>query len=457
MGDTRNAGKEERKKKKTGDGFKEDSVCKYHLVGFCPEHEDLFHNTKRDLGECNKTHFSISKDEFDKHPEKERYRIEYERKLLRHLEAICRRCDDWTAKEKAKNEAASQKAMDAGGNDVARAEISKLNEEIGKLLAEAEDYASEGNVMFSREKVEQAECLKRKAEDWEGKARALPEVCEVCGVTKENDQGGINKFSHSMGKVHLGYTLIRKWLSDLKAKEEKRIDDKQEAREERERRSEERGGIEKIKKGHYDKEDKEADEADGAKKEGSLEGDGGRKNAEEGNDKDGGAEAPEQKRERDGGKEADGDDGRKKRRRDDNDADRPAERSGGRRGENENGDRAADRAGGRRREDDDTDRNAGGRSDRGCDRDRGGDRGGGDRGGGDRGGGGRRREGYDTDRNDERSGGRRRDDVDDDRYGDRGGGRRRQEDDDRYADRNSGRRRQDDDDRYEGGRSRRRP
>eukprot|EP00401_Gymnodinium_catenatum_P051737 CAMPEP_0117480326 /NCGR_PEP_ID=MMETSP0784-20121206/12335_1 /TAXON_ID=39447 /ORGANISM="" /LENGTH=388 /DNA_ID=CAMNT_0005274765 /DNA_START=358 /DNA_END=1525 /DNA_ORIENTATION=- len=225
MGQARNAGKEERKKKKRGESFKDDTVCKFQLVGFCPEHEDLFHNTKRDIGECRKTHFEISKEEFDNHPEKARYKAEYETLLLRHLEAHVRRADDWAAKERQKNELASQKQAELGGNEVARQEIDKLNDMAGKLYAEAENLASAGKVELSKAKVLLAEQLQKKKADWEAKARDAPaaEVCEVCGLTKENDAGAEkgNKFTHTEGKVHQGFLLIRKWYAELREKQKR--------------------------------------------------------------------------------------------------------------------------------------------------------------------------------------------------------------------------------------------
>jgi len=48
MGQTRNVDLKEAKKKK-GQNFKEENVCKFYLVGFCPQNEQLFKNTKRRL------------------------------------------------------------------------------------------------------------------------------------------------------------------------------------------------------------------------------------------------------------------------------------------------------------------------------------------------------------------------------------------------------------------------
>merc|ERR1712187_616313 len=68
--------------------------------------------------------------------------------------------------------------------------------------------------------LEEADQFKAKAEDYVAKAGEVPEECEICGLTKENNSGGdkANKFQHEMGKVHQGFVLLRKWHADLKKK-----------------------------------------------------------------------------------------------------------------------------------------------------------------------------------------------------------------------------------------------
>lgn len=323
MGDTRNAGKEERKKEKRNDTFTKESVCKYHLLGFCPQHEDLFHNTKRDLGECPKTHFEISKEEFDSHPDKERYQAEYEELLVRHLEGIVRRCDDWTVKEKQKNQAAIDKAMQEGGNEVARTEIGKLNEMASKLLEEAENLAEEGQMDASKAKVELANQLKEKATDWEAKAKTIPEVCEVCGLTKENNSGGekANKFAHSAGKVHQGFLLIRKWHADTRAKVSKTDMEvaccsSKDKRDDRDRRREEESRDEEGSARKSDRQrGKDADESN-RRADHPRDRDGARRNAGDRDDRDYGGGGSDRHRRDTKGRDAneDGrDDGRRRR------------------------------------------------------------------------------------------------------------------------------------------------
>lgn len=239
MGQSRNAGKEERKKKPQGDSFKQDSVCKFDLVGFCPENEELFFNTKRDLGKCSKTHYEFSRSEFNAHPDVKRYTAEYEKLLMEHLSVLCRQCDDWGMKEKRKNE---ERTADVAGG-VAREEIKKLNEAASKRLADAEEMASAGDVKGSKAKMQEADELSKKVADWETKAGVAVEVCSICGSSKESDiaaekaskvlheMGRVHEtvwerpaklgFAHEMGKIHQGYVKIRDSLAELKSKFQK--------------------------------------------------------------------------------------------------------------------------------------------------------------------------------------------------------------------------------------------
>jgi len=132
--------------------------------------------------------------------------------------------------------------------------------------SEAEDLASLGNVDDSRHKVACAKEYERKAKDWDAKAMGMPEVCEICGSTKENDTGiKATGFAHSGGKVHQGFVMIRKWHKDLKEKEDKgelpvKGDPSADAKDDRDRRRERsrspRADDKTVRKGADDKDDR---------------------------------------------------------------------------------------------------------------------------------------------------------------------------------------------------------
>merc|ERR1719210_550106 len=92
MGTRRNASLRDAQKTK-GENFKDDDICKFYLLGFCPQHEQLFISTKRDLGDCNKVHSDALRGEFEAHPEHARYRRRYELEFRDYLERCVRDAD----------------------------------------------------------------------------------------------------------------------------------------------------------------------------------------------------------------------------------------------------------------------------------------------------------------------------------------------------------------------------
>ena len=75
MGVNRNAPVNARLKQ---EHFSDGDVCKYFLVSVCPN--DLFPNTKYDLGPCNKRHDEFFKNQFLNTTENER--LKYEKKAI---------------------------------------------------------------------------------------------------------------------------------------------------------------------------------------------------------------------------------------------------------------------------------------------------------------------------------------------------------------------------------------
>jgi len=217
MGSHRNVDMKEAKARK-GNNFKEDNICKFYLIGFCPQHEDLFHSTKRDIGRCPKVHSEAMKSEFEEHPDKEKFLGEYERQLKNYLEELARGADERVARERRNIQAANQQIEEAGPNETAKAEIKKLNDQAAALFLEAETLAEDDKFNESKVKLELAEGIKKRAGDWEEKARAArtEDVCEVCGSRMENGDPSKAKFRHEDGKIHAGFVKIRQWLTEIR-------------------------------------------------------------------------------------------------------------------------------------------------------------------------------------------------------------------------------------------------
>jgi len=265
MGQTRNLKKDKNQKGRSGEDFKHPDVCKLYLAGFCPENEQLFHNTKRDLGACSKTHFAVDTEEFNAHPEKKRYQEAYELQLCNHLSSILRRCEEWTAREKGKHEAALQ----TFSGKLPNAEVGKKKDQASRMLEQAEELASKGDFEGSKRMINDAKDREQEAVELEESGSAFPEICEVCGERKDNDKR--SAFKHEAGKVHQGILTIKKMYADLKKREGKGeirvhqdiVDEErdQKDRDAKERRAKERDERERREKERREKQRRDEKEA----------------------------------------------------------------------------------------------------------------------------------------------------------------------------------------------------
>ncbi|XP_045156093.1 putative RNA-binding protein Luc7-like 1 isoform X1 [Echinops telfairi] len=164
-----------------------------------------------------------------------------------HLESFIAECDRRTELAK-KRLAETQEEISA--EVAAKAEkVHELNEEIGKLLAKAEQLGAEGNVEESQKTLMEVEKVRtRKKEAEEEYRNSMPassfqqqklRVCEVCSAYLGLHDNDRRLADHFGGKLHLGFIQIREKLDQLRKtvaeKQEKRNQDRLRRREERER------------------------------------------------------------------------------------------------------------------------------------------------------------------------------------------------------------------------------
>ncbi|XP_007910260.1 putative RNA-binding protein Luc7-like 2 isoform X1 [Callorhinchus milii] len=236
--------------------FTDDRVCKSHLLSCCPH--DILSGTRMDLGECTKVHDLALRADYEiASKEKDHF---FEMDAMDHLQSFITDCDRRTEIAK-KRLAETQEEISA--EVAAKAErVHELNEEIGKLLAKAEQLGAEGNVEESQQvmkEVEKARAKKRKAEGdtiaspsssafWEVYRNSMPassfqqqklRVCEVCSAYLGLHDNDRRLADHFGGKLHLGFIEIRDKLEELKKlvaeKQEKRTQERLKRREEREK------------------------------------------------------------------------------------------------------------------------------------------------------------------------------------------------------------------------------
>ncbi|KAM9314597.1 putative RNA-binding protein Luc7-like 1 [Pholidichthys leucotaenia] len=220
--------------------FTDDQVCKSHLLDSCPH--DILSGTRMDLGECNKVHDLALRADYEIASKQQEYFFELD--AAEHLQSFIADCDRRTELAK-KRLAETQNEISA--EVAAKAErVHELNEEIGKLLARAEQLGGEGNVDEAQqllEKVEKTRALKKEAEDVYRNSMPASSfqqqklrVCEVCSAYLGLHDNDRRLADHFGGKLHLGFIEIREKLEKLrKAVVEKQEKMRMRRREERER------------------------------------------------------------------------------------------------------------------------------------------------------------------------------------------------------------------------------
>ncbi|XP_048348461.1 putative RNA-binding protein Luc7-like 1 isoform X1 [Sphaerodactylus townsendi] len=223
--------------------FTDDRVCKSHLLDCCPH--DILAGTRMDLGECSKIHDLALRADYEiASKEKDLF---FELDAMDHLESFIADCDRRTELAK-KRLAETQEEISA--EVAAKAEkVHELNEDIGKLLAKAEQLGAEGNVDESQKILMEVEKVRAKKKEAEEEYRnSMPassfqqqklRVCEVCSAYLGLHDNDRRLADHFGGKLHLGFIQIREKLDQLRKtvaeKQEKRNLDRMRRREERER------------------------------------------------------------------------------------------------------------------------------------------------------------------------------------------------------------------------------
>uniref|UniRef100_A0A4X2LG95 LUC7 like n=1 Tax=Vombatus ursinus TaxID=29139 RepID=A0A4X2LG95_VOMUR len=200
--------------------FTDDRVCKSHLLDCCPH--DILAGTRMDLGECTKIHDLALRADYEI-ASKERD-LFFELDAMDHLESFIAECDRRTELAK-KRLAETQEEISAEVS--AKAEkVHELNEEIGKLLAKAEQLGAEGNVDESQKILMEVEKVRAKKKEAEEEYRnSMPassfqqqklRVCEVCSAYLGLHDNDRRLADHFGGKLHLGFIQIREKLDQLR-------------------------------------------------------------------------------------------------------------------------------------------------------------------------------------------------------------------------------------------------
>ncbi|XP_065839368.1 luc7-like protein 3 isoform X2 [Oscarella lobularis] len=253
MGKNRNLGSSERDKIDLEISWSDSKVCKHFLCGFCPN--EMFTNTKADLGPCGKMHDEKLKERYEQSEKKGK--MGYEEDFLRYLESLVNDLDRKVkrGRERLKqSEEYRDSAPQAKFGPEMTARLDELSRMISESVEQMETLGNEGNVDEAREVMLKVEDLKREREYlinqnrpkmdvmMEDDIEKRMEVCDVCGSFLVVNDLQIRVDAHVMGKQHRGYATLRQKLRELrtekdKIREERRRQWEREREEKRHRRS----------------------------------------------------------------------------------------------------------------------------------------------------------------------------------------------------------------------------
>lgn len=272
MGAARNLTAEERK------GYREvrwddREVCGFYLVRFCPH--DLFVNTKSDLGPCRRIHDQKLKESFEKSPRHDIYVPRFEAELNHFCEKLIQ---DLDRKGKRGRERLAQDVDVASLVPVPseKAEqLGALEEKIKKLLEQCESLGEDG-------KVDEAQAIMKKVDVLNIEKSALMQLvsnerglavsqekkmalCDICGSFLVANDAAERTQSHVTGKQHVGYGLVRDYLSEYKAKRDNAMEEERQVKEkEMDERAEKEKEYERAKEnGRYRERDNDDVDEDG--------------------------------------------------------------------------------------------------------------------------------------------------------------------------------------------------
>ncbi|CAK0802450.1 unnamed protein product [Prorocentrum cordatum] len=207
------------KEQKRSDGWKERNVCKRFLVGFCPNdsQDNWFKNTRRDIGSCTKVHSVALKQQFEQHPDREKYQTDYEKDFLDYLEGLIHEADQWISRERKNCKGAGVETRIPPN---LKQTIDRMKEQAEDLMKKAEDLAESGDVAGSKRMVDESGRLKQDIEEIRATHTvevAAEEVCDICGVRCQPGEAADFQ-AHLDGKLHEGYTRIREKVKELREK-----------------------------------------------------------------------------------------------------------------------------------------------------------------------------------------------------------------------------------------------
>ncbi|KAJ1854200.1 splicing factor [Coemansia sp. RSA 2703] len=205
----------------SGNRYTDANVCKDHLVDFCPN--QLFTNTKADLGQCDLIHDDRLKSAYQKSADRGRLGYEeafYERlqRLTNDLQRRVRRAMDRVTTE------ADEELVNPYKEEKEEKAII-LDERIKHMLQQVQEHGESGRVLEAYGMYLQIDKLKEDLDALKQRIDSVNpmfknekrlEVCDICGAFLVPNDASKRLDAHKEGKQHQGYIKIRQALEEYK-------------------------------------------------------------------------------------------------------------------------------------------------------------------------------------------------------------------------------------------------
>ncbi|KAF7716058.1 U1 snRNP-associated protein [Penicillium ucsense] len=198
-------------------------VCRSYLVGTCPH--DLFTNTKQDLGPCPKVHSEGLKTEYETASPAEKakwgFEFDYMRDMQKYIDDCDRRIDT------------AQRRLEKTPDEIRQTnnllkQIADLNNTINTGLLEVSVLGETGSVAMALGEMHKVRTAKQQKDNAERDLKLLQDtsgpsghqklqVCDVCGAYLSRLDNDRRLADHFFGKMHMGYSDMRKGYKKLSA------------------------------------------------------------------------------------------------------------------------------------------------------------------------------------------------------------------------------------------------
>ncbi|KAI1291710.1 Luc7-like protein 3 [Halotydeus destructor] len=206
-------------------------ICQFFLVKFCPN--QLFTNTKADMGACNKVHDDHIKRMYSEKATAEE-RANFEDNFIRFCQQTLNDVERRIKRAKQRLHASQGDNVDDSGSFLSeeiQEKMNEMSEKIEQMLEQIEEMGCEGKVEEAQSMMKDVEKLKeqktavkrdnmpmhwiqQRAEIGAAQEKQM-EVCDVCGAFLIVNDVQQRVDDHLMGKQHVGFGKLKTTLEEI--------------------------------------------------------------------------------------------------------------------------------------------------------------------------------------------------------------------------------------------------